>query len=148
MKVIFKKNVKGMGKIDEVKEVADGYALNFLIPSGAAVRATAELVESVKTKKDSSAAAEVQKERELRELLSSVSKTHSVLITGHQHDAKGHLYQGVTPQEIVHAIHEQHHLFVSKDLVRDYDKPIKEAGEHPVTLGTKKHSISYKLIVK
>ena len=148
MKVIFKKNVKGIGKIDEIKEVADGYAINFLIPSGSAVRATSELVESVMSKKVTTAAAEAQKEAELRQLLSSISKTHAVTISGHPHDTKGHLYQGITPQEIAHAIHEQHRIFLTKDLFIDYDKPIKEAGEHTVTVGTKKHSISYKIIVK
>lgn len=37
MKVIFKKDVKGQGKKNEVKEVTDGYAINFLIKQGYAV---------------------------------------------------------------------------------------------------------------
>lgn len=40
MKVIFKKDVKGQGKRDEIKEVSDGYATNFLIKKGLAVPAT------------------------------------------------------------------------------------------------------------
>ena len=40
MKVIFKKDVKGQGKRDEIKEVSDGYATNFLIKKGLAVQAT------------------------------------------------------------------------------------------------------------
>ena len=39
MKVIFKKDVKGQGKKNEIKEVADGYAKNFLINKGYAVPA-------------------------------------------------------------------------------------------------------------
>jgi ribosomal protein L9 len=40
MKVIFLQDVKGQGKQGEVKEVADGYARNYLIPKGLAVEAT------------------------------------------------------------------------------------------------------------
>ena len=147
MKVVFKKNVKGIGKVDEVKEVADGYALNFLIPSGSAVRATDELVSQVAAKKASDIEEQSKAEAKQRETLAAVAKTGSVSIQGHQKDAKGHLYQGITAQEIVHAIHEKHGIFLAKDMVMDYDRHIKEVGDHRVTLGTKKHSITYTVSV-
>lgn len=143
MKVIFKKNVKGIGKIDEVKEVADGYAQNFLIPSGSAVRATDDLISLIKTKKESESLNEVQKNEELKSLLAALAKTGSVTLSGKPHDGKGHLYQGITAQEICHAIKETRGLFVPKDLILDYEKPIKETGKHEVKIGSKKHSISY-----
>lgn len=40
MKVIFVKNLKNQGKVDEIKEVSDGYATNFLIKNGYAVKYT------------------------------------------------------------------------------------------------------------
>ena len=40
MKVILNRNVAGIGKAGEIKEVSDGYAVNFLIPSKMAMPAT------------------------------------------------------------------------------------------------------------
>jgi large subunit ribosomal protein L9 len=40
MKVIFLKDVKGHGRKNEIKDVNDGYAQNFLLPQGVVVRAT------------------------------------------------------------------------------------------------------------
>lgn len=48
MKVIFVKNVKKQGKIDEIKEVADGYAINYLIKNGYAVKYTKNSNERLK----------------------------------------------------------------------------------------------------
>lgn len=40
MKVIFVKDLKKQGKVDEIKEVSDGYAINYLIKNGYAVKYT------------------------------------------------------------------------------------------------------------
>lgn len=147
MKVIFIKNVKGVGKIDDVKEVADGYAENFLIRHGSAVRATPELLAQLDAKKKG---AQHQQESQLAELtkkLAQIKHSHSVTIRGHAH-SKNVLYQAITAQEIAHALHEQHDIFITKDLILNYDKPIKEVGEHVVTIGTKQQSIQYIVIVK
>ncbi|MCQ2465085.1 MAG: 50S ribosomal protein L9 [Oscillospiraceae bacterium] len=53
MKVIFMQDVKGTAKKGEVKNVADGYARNSLIPKGLAVEATAKNMSDLKGKQDS-----------------------------------------------------------------------------------------------
>ncbi|WP_027063523.1 50S ribosomal protein L9 [Mesoplasma seiffertii] len=50
MKVIFLKDVKGQGKKDEVKEVSDGYARNYLLPNGLVKLATENSIKTLKTK--------------------------------------------------------------------------------------------------
>ena len=48
MRVLFQKTIKGKGKAGEIKEVPDGYAMNFLIAQGYAVKATEAIVEQQK----------------------------------------------------------------------------------------------------
>lgn len=142
MKVVFLKNVKGVGKKDEVKEVSNGYAQNFLIPSGSAIRATDEIVARITADQQHHAQQDRRREDDLKALLARLARTGSVTISGHAH-SKGHLYQGITAQEIARAIKESHGLFIPKDLVIHYDRPIKETGEHTVRIGDKEHSIEY-----
>ena len=52
MKVIFLKDVKGQGKKDEIKEVKDGYGMNFLIKNGYAVMATETGVKRLRTEQE------------------------------------------------------------------------------------------------
>ncbi|WP_412095607.1 50S ribosomal protein L9, partial [Bacillus inaquosorum] len=51
MKVIFLQDVKGKGKKGEVKNVADGYAHNFLIKKGLAVEANATNISALNGQK-------------------------------------------------------------------------------------------------
>lgn len=148
MKVIFIKNVKNIGKINDIKEVSDGYAQNFLIPSGSVIRATDDAIAKIKEGERLSTEVEMKKEADLKNLLKTLSQTNLVTLTGHAHDGKGHLYQSVTAQEICHAVKEKHGVFITKDMILDYTKPIKIAGEHTITIGTKKNNIAYKVLIQ
>ncbi len=145
MKVIYIKNVKGVAKINDIKEVADGFALNKLIPQGLAVRATDEAIARVREGQQLSAEAAQKKDKELSELLARLASTKSVTIADHPH-AKGRLYSAVTAQEIAHAIQTQHNVFIPKELMQDYE-PIREAGEFTITIGNRNRSISYTVII-
>ena len=52
MKVIFLKDVKGQGRKDEIKEVKDGYGMNYLIKNGYAVLATETGIKRLKTEQE------------------------------------------------------------------------------------------------
>jgi large subunit ribosomal protein L9 len=70
MKVIFLKDVKGKGKKGEVKNVADGYAHNFLIKQGLAIEASnanVSTLEGQKKKEDKRAAEELAEAKKLGE---------------------------------------------------------------------------------
>lgn len=55
MKVLMKQDVKNVGKKDEIREVSDGYARNFLLPRGLAVQADATAMNEAKTKNEAKA---------------------------------------------------------------------------------------------
>ena len=76
MKVIFLKDVKGKGKKGEVKNVADGYAHNFLLKQGLAVEANpceCELIKCQKKKEEKLAAEELAEAKKLKEKLRNYS---------------------------------------------------------------------------
>ena len=50
MKLLLTQDVKGQGKKDQIVEVSDGYARNFLIPKGLAIPADAKAINEAKNK--------------------------------------------------------------------------------------------------
>ena len=76
MKVIFLKDVKGKGKKGEIKNVADGYAHNFLLKNNYAIEANASAVSKMdgqKKKEQKEAAQELEEAKKLKEKLESLT---------------------------------------------------------------------------
>ncbi len=98
MKVLLIKDVKGLGKIGEVKEVKDGYGKNFLIGKGHARQATAEVMEQWE------AGVALRAENESKEVKianDAKEKIESAVFTiKHKVGANGHLIGTVTNKEI------------------------------------------------
>jgi large subunit ribosomal protein L9 len=68
MKIVFLKDVSSKGKAGEIREVADGYARNFLFPRGLALPATQEAIKSAKAKAEENARRQSHLQEELSEL--------------------------------------------------------------------------------
>jgi len=68
MKVILLQNVSKLGNKDDVKDVADGYALNFLIPSNLALPATTSGLSEIDRKKRAAQKSADKQSRELDKL--------------------------------------------------------------------------------
>ena len=78
MKVVFLKDVKGKGKKGEIKEVAEGYARNFLIKNGYAKEATNQALSELQGQKrlaEKNAAAELQAAKDLKERVEQLEVT-------------------------------------------------------------------------
>ena len=145
MQVILLTDVPKIGRKNEVKNVSDGYANNFLLPRKLAQRATAGSLAKVKE----SAVAQAQT-RELE--MSLLQKNLADLKGKHVHisarvSEKGHLYEGLRAPEILKALQEQHHIDLPQDaLVLEH--PLKEVGEHQIAVEAHGHKGSLKVIVE
>ena len=105
MKVIFTQDVKGSGKKGEIKEVADGYARNFLIGKGLAVEANAKNMSDLAGKKASAEhKAEVEKQNALD--LAEKLKDKKVVCKSKAGQG-GKLFGAVTAGNVADLVNEQ-----------------------------------------
>ena len=129
MKVILLQNVAGIGKTDEIKEVADGYARNFLFPKNLAIQASPQQIGLIAAKKGRLAK---EAERELSEQQSLAARLDGLeLELKEKVNDKGLLYAAVGPQQVMEKL-KQLKFEVAKE---NFDfKPIKNTGEYLVVL--------------
>ena len=126
MKVILTQDVKGQGKKGEEKNIADGYARNFLLPRGLAIEATAANLNNLKGQKQSEAYRKEQDMKAAEEIKSKLEKI-TVKITAKAGEG-GKLFGSVTTKDIADALKAQHGIDIDKrKIVLDSD--IKTTGE-------------------
>lgn len=128
MRVILRREVKGVGKAGEVREVADGYALNFLIPSGLAVRASAEAVHEIERQRESAATKRERQRAELRQLARRIEATSlSFTLKG---GAQGRVFGSITNRDIADALAARG-IEVERSQVH-LTEPLRRLGTHLV----------------
>jgi len=131
MKVLLIKDVKSLGKKGEVKEVKDGYGKNYLIGKGFARLATPEILEQ-HAKEELIVAQNLEKEvNALKEMAKKLDKCEIVITK--KLGSNGHLFGGVTKDEVAHALKEQHNIEIDKKHITD-KVTIKTVGEHELDL--------------
>ena len=144
MKIILTKDVADIGRRYETKNIADGYALNFLIPRGLAVAATPEAVKKIAVIRERE---EGEKRIQEELLLKNVSALDGATITiAEKATPKGSLFAGVHKAEIIPEIEKQTRLQISPEFIV-LDKPIKEIGDHTIEVKVKNKSVKFKLII-
>lgn len=131
MKVILKKDVDNLGDAGDIVIVADGYATNFLVPRGLAMRASrgaiadAEAIRRTRTKREAKNQEEAEQLRERLE-----ARTLRIAARAGE---DGTLFGSVGNREIAEALQQQFGLEVDRRKI-PLDRPIKTAGEHTVDL--------------
>jgi large subunit ribosomal protein L9 len=129
MKVLFKRDVADVAKAGQVKDVADGYARNFLIPRGLAVAATSAALKQVADVQAVAARHAADEERAARELKERL-EAQSVTIEA-KAGAQGRLYGSVTTADVATAIQKQLGASVER---RDLEiaEPVRQVGSYEV----------------
>ena len=129
MKVVFLADVKGQGKKDQIKEVSDGYARNFLLPKKLAAPADAKVMNEIKNK-EASKFHKIEVEKAEANALAEKLKTAMVKITA-QAGADGRLYGSVTSKDITDALQKQFGIVIDKRKLSLPD-PIKAFGVYSI----------------
>ena len=127
MKVILLKDVKGQGKKDEVVNVSDGYARNFLLPKGLATMADAKSMNEIKNK-EASKQHKIEMEKAAANEIKKSLEGVVVKIKG-KAGADGRLFGSVTSSEIAEELEKQFSIKVDRKKIA-MDGPVKAFGTY------------------
>jgi len=145
MQVIFLKDVPRVGKKNDIKEVNDGYALNFLFPKKLAEQATTKAISALENrKKDIVLEREVQEDLLMKNLEEIKGKVITIISKANE---KGSLFSSIHKKEILEAMRAEHRAEINEDFII-LDKPIKNLGEFEIPIQIKNKKSSFKLVVK
>ncbi len=130
MRVILLQDVEKVGKKYEVKEVADGYARNFLIPKGLAKPATEGNLKWLEVQKE---ALRKRAEEELKKIQEQASNLDGLeVVIPVKIGNEGQLFESINTQKISEKLKELG--FEIKKSQIALEEPIKELGEFPVKI--------------
>ena len=131
MKVILLQDIKGTGKKDQILEISDGYARNYLLPRKMAKEATAEALNSLeKSRSADRHREEVRKQEAEKRARELKGKVIQIEVQGGEN---GKLYGSITNDQIAAALKAQHGIEVDKRKL-EQEEPIKTAGQSFVQL--------------
>ena len=126
MKVILLQDVKNIGKRDDIVNISDGYARNFLFPKKLAMEAKPGALKEVERKRAAEAAREAEKRAE------ALSKAQQLKDKGVtlpvKCGEKGRLYGSVTTAEIADELEKQYGIRIDKKKI-ELSEPIKQVGD-------------------
>ena len=131
MKVVLLKDVKSIGKRDDIVTVSDGYARNFLFPQKLAAEATPGALKEIQRKR---AAQDAREAEQLAEAKNKAAALQNKVITLEvKCGSQGRLYGSVTSAEVAEALEKQHGITVDKRKI-DIGDPIRETGVRTISV--------------
>ena len=129
MKVILTADVKGQGKKGELKEVSEGYARNYLIPRGLAMKATADNLNALALKEKAKAAQAAKEKAQAQEYAKQLESC--VVKVQARGGENGKLFGAVTAKEIADALKEQYGIELEKNRIV-LEEHIKSFGSYEI----------------
>ena len=131
MKVIFLQDVLNVARAGEIKEVANGYGRNFLIPRKLALLARSDAIRSMGVRLKMQARSQAQTEAELLELANHLNGREVILEA--KTGAKDRLYGSITAADIAAEMESTTGLVVDKRRI-ELDEPIRQVGSYEIAI--------------
>jgi large subunit ribosomal protein L9 len=144
VKIVMRADVENVGKKGDIIEVADGFARNYLLPKGHAIKATDGVVEQAAAMRRSRDLKDA-KDREAGETIARKLVPMVITLTARA-GGEGKLFGSITSQDIVTAVAEQAGVELDRRKVH-LDDPIRTVGTHEVPV--KLHSdVQFRITVE
>lgn len=131
MRVMLTKDVERVGKAGDIKEVADGYGRNFLLPRKLAVPAHKGTEGEAKRLREATAKKEAKERVEAQALADEIG--NKTVVVRLKVGAEDKAFGSITNQDVAAALKAQHRVEIDRHKI-DIKEPIKTLGEHQVPL--------------
>lgn len=132
LKVILLDNIKALGKKGEIKEVAEGYARNFLLPKKVAIEATPGNIKRLNEEKTRIKQKEIAEEGEAKKLAERLNGL--VLTFKAKAGEGGRLFGSITSKEICEELLKKTKIEIDKKKLEMAESAIRAMGRHDVTV--------------
>ena len=129
MKVIFLQDVKGQGKKGEIKEVSDGYAINFLIKKGYAIKQTEGSLNKLKEENEKNRELDLKKREEAKLMKEKLEKITLRFPVKSSKDSR--MFGSISTKQIKEELQKQGFSIDKKQIE---SKTINSLGMHIVTI--------------
>jgi large subunit ribosomal protein L9 len=144
MKIILLKDISKIGQKNEVKNVSDGYAMNFLFPNKLAEPATPNKIKNLERKKQNQ---EIENQIYQDLLVKNMRSLNGARVEMQgKANEKGHLFKGIHIEEIAEELKKQDHIDLKPEYIQ-LEHPIKEVGEFDITAKIGNTKAVFKLVV-
>lgn len=131
MKIILLQNIKGLGRIGDIKNVANGYGRNFLIARKLAKPATESAVKESEALIKRAEMAEKIRQGKAKEITESMKDM--VIEISRKASDKGTLFDGIEAKDIAEALTKKVLFDITEDMI-NLPEPIKHIGKHTIEL--------------
>lgn len=129
MRVVLIQDVANLGKVGDIKDVADGYGRNYLIPKGLAILATYGAVKNVEELRRAEAKKMARRTQDAEAIATQLNQLHLHFTA--RAGEEGRLYGSITNADIAEAIKAQTGYDIDRRRI-EMDEPIRHLGEHVV----------------
>ncbi len=132
MRLLLLEDVRKLGHVGDVVEVASGYARNYLLPQRLATEPTQENIQAIEERKKQAAAERAMRLKRFQDLVDQLQEQDVQVTIERAANPEGTLYGGVHEKDIADALQEQGFPIEPEHVI--IDTPIRTLDNRPVTL--------------